>query len=163
MFEHVRLEGDFTLSSGRKSKYFYDFDLLTPVEHLTAAMKLARLCDELNPEAIVAPAIGGVVPGFLIAGEKQAKLVIVDPKLEGKGIRGPEIYDNYLIVDDVITSFETVDIVVELLGDKYVAKNHFPQPIGVASYVFRGSDKDLEQGMKKYKNVKFIERKEIEE
>lgn len=136
MFEECRLEGEFTLSSGRKSKVFYDFDLLKPRE---AAEYVEHLVRQVPPEVfmeadfIAAPAIGGVVPGFLTAFAKGKPLVVVDK--EGK-VRGPEFKGgSYLIVDDVITSFSAANRVRAALPDS--------RCLGVAAYIFRGSWEDL--------------------
>lgn len=136
MFEECRLEGEFTLSSGRKSGVFYDFDLLKPIE---AAAYVEQLLHQIPDDVlrrvdfIASPALGGVIPGFLVAFAKKKPLLIVDK--EGK-IRGPEFKaGNYLIVDDVITSFKAAKFV----------KKAFPgmRCLGVAAYVFRGTYQDL--------------------
>lgn len=156
MFEHVRREGNFKLSSGRTSKYFYDFDLLRPEEHLDACEKLhqgiLQKYTVMRPENVVAPSVGGVIPGFLIAGALGAKLTIVD---HDGVVRGEKPHCNYLIVDDVVTSFGTLDRIREICGDE--------ECLGAAAYIFRGSDADLEAGRKKYDVLFFLDRKEVEE
>lgn len=137
MFEECRLEGDFELSSGRKSGVFYDFDLLKPRE--TAAY-VQQLVDQLDGvinwdevDFIAAPALGGIVPAFLFAFAKDKPLVIVDKE---DGLRGPEFKSgNYLIVDDVITSFQAANKVKAALPGRNC--------LGVAAYIFRGSWDDL--------------------
>ena len=137
MFEECKLEGDFTLSSGRKSNVFYDFDLLGPREAAEyVELILRQLEDVINwddVDFIAAPAIGGVVPAFLVAFAKDKPLVIVDKE---NNPRGPEFNSgNYLVVDDVITSFQAVNRVRgALLG---------PNCVGVIAYIFRGSWDDL--------------------
>ena len=105
LFDECRLEGGFTLSSGRKSPYFYDFDLLKPEETATYTK---QLLDNLpvtlvrDIDFVAAPAIGGVIPGFLVAFALGKPFVHIDK--EGKP-RGPEFKSSkYLIVDDVITT-----------------------------------------------------------
>ena len=136
MFEECRLEGEFVLSSGRKSGVFYDFDLLKPME---AAAYVEQLTHQIPDEVfrkvdfIASPALGGIVPGFLVAFAKRKPLLIVDK--EGK-VRGPEFKTgNYLIVDDVITSFKAARFVKKAFPDM--------RCLGIAAYVFRGSYKDL--------------------
>jgi len=138
MFEECRLEGDFTLTSGRKSKVFYDFDLLMPRE---AAQYIEQLVSQVpedfwdKVDFVAAPALGGIVPGFLVAFAKQKPFVVIDK--EGKR-RGPEFQTGrYLIVDDVITSFKTANLVQESLSGMEV--------VGVAAYIFRGSRADLDK------------------
>jgi len=137
MFEECRLEGEFTLSSGRKSNVFYDFDLLHPREAADYVEQLVKqVPDELWDEVgfIASPSYGGIVPGFLAAFAKQKTFVYIDKDGE---IRGPDhTSGKYLIVDDVITSFKAAISVVEALPGNECA--------GVAAYIFRGSLKDLE-------------------
>ena len=152
MFEECRLEGEVTLSSGRKSNVFYDFDLLQPRE---AANYVERLIEEVPEEIweeidfVASPALGGIVPGFLVAFAQQKPFVIIDK--EGKA-RGPQFgKGKYLIVDDVITSFQAANSVrVALPG---------LETVGVLAYIFRGSYADLEkQGYPAF----FLSRKEQE-
>lgn len=153
MFEECRLEGDFKLSSGRKSNVFYDFDLLRPRE---AAEYVDQLLRQMEPvfgwdevDFIAAPALGGIVPAFLAAFAKDKPLVIVDK--EGRP-RGPEFSTgNYLIVDDVITSFKAANFVIKSLPESNC--------LGVAAYIFRGSHEDLN---KQDFNSYYLARKEQE-
>jgi len=140
MFEECRLEGNFTLSSGRESGVFYDFDLLQPRE---AALYVEQLIDQVPDELwdeidfIASPAIGGIVPGFLVAFAKQKPFVIVDK--EGK-LRGPQFKaGRYLIVDDVVTSFKAANFV----RDNLSRSSKELETVGVCVYIFRGSRADL--------------------
>lgn len=136
MFEEVRLEGDFTLSSGKKSTFFYDFDLLSPEETAQYCKRLVGLIPRETQRTInfvAAPALGGIVPGFLVAFALNKPLVIVDK--EDK-VRGPSFLDsNYLVVDDVITTFQAVDKVRKALGSNTCT--------AVAAYIFRGALLDV--------------------
>ena len=139
MFEECRLEGEVTLSSGRKSKVFYDLDLLQPRETANYVEKLIHEGpDELWEEIdfVAAPALGGIDPGFLVAFAKQKPFVFMDKK--GK-LRGPEFKTGkYLIVDDVITSFQAANKVVAACGPECVA-------VAAAAFIFRGGRQDLEK------------------
>jgi orotate phosphoribosyltransferase len=140
MFEECRLEGDFTLSSGRKSGVFYDLDLLSPRETANYVEQLIReVPDDLweKIDFIVAPALGGIVPGFLVAFAKQKPFVIVDK--EGKA-RGPEFSSGrFLVVDDVITTFQAANFVRSSLS----GHSSKLEAVGVLAYIFRGSRDDL--------------------
>jgi len=140
MFEECRLEGDFSLSSGRKSGVFYDFDLLQPRETANYVEQLIKqVPKELWNEVdfVASPALGGIVPGFLVAFAKQKPLVIIDK--EGH-IRGPQFdTGRYLIVDDVITSFKAANLVRDSLS----RSSSGLEAVGVAAYIFRGSWDDL--------------------
>jgi orotate phosphoribosyltransferase len=153
MFEECRIEGDFTLSSGRSSDVFYDFDLLTPREAAEYVEQLLRQMDPVfdwnEVDFIAAPAVGGIVPAFLVSFAKDKPLVIIDK--EGSP-RGPEFSTGkYLIVDDVITSFSAANRVVEALPESNC--------LGVAAYIFRGSYEDLN---KQSFNSYYLARKEQE-
>ncbi len=136
MFEECRLEGNFKLSSGRKSPYFYDFDLLNPEE---AAAYAKELVDSLpktflkGVDFIASPAIGGIIVGFLVAFALNKHLVIVD---KDNSPRGTDFKaSRYLIVDDVITTFQAVNRVEKALGEN--------QCVGAAAFIFRGDLEDL--------------------
>lgn len=138
MFEECRLEGEFTLSSGKESQVFYDFDLLQPRETADYVEQLIRkVPEELWEEIdfVASPALGGIVPGFLVAFARQKTFVVIDK--EGK-VRGPEFKTGkYLIIDDVITSFGAANAVVAALGEGCIA-------CGIGAYIFRGAYADLE-------------------
>jgi orotate phosphoribosyltransferase len=137
MFEECRIEGDFTLTSGNTSEVFYDFDLLTPRE---AAEYVEQLLRQMEPvfdwdtvDFVATPAVGGIVPAFLTCFAKDKPLVIIDK--EGN-LRGPEFSTgNFLIVDDVITSFKAVNRIIEALPES--------KCVGAAAYIFRGSHESL--------------------
>ena len=136
MFEECRLEGDFKLSSGRRSHYFYDFDLLSP-EETSAYVK--ELVDTI-PKGIIkgidfiaSPAIGGITVGFLVAFALNKRFVIID---KGNNPRGTDFRaSRYLVVDDVITTYQAVHKVEEVLGDNQCA--------GAVAFIFRGDLPDL--------------------
>jgi len=155
MFEECRLEGEFILSSGRQSGIFYDFDLLKPAESVDYAGQLVN--NQIPSEVfdridfIAAPALGGIIPGFLVAFARGLPFVIVD---KGGKPRGPQFQTGaYLIVDDVITSFKAAREVVNALPGMKCE--------GVAAYIFRGAYADLE----KNKDIPafYLARKEQEE
>lgn len=154
MFEECKLEGDFKLSSGLKSNVFYDFDLLTPKQVLEYVDKL---CSAINEHAnvrkfdyVAAPAIGGIIPGFLVAGEFGVPLVIVEKDGTIRGVKNGAVTTGvprtFLIVDDVTASYKTGKRIAELLSPD--------KPVGIASYIFRG--KKATQG------TVYLEQKEVE-
>lgn len=136
MFEECAVFGDFTLSSGRRSNVFYDFDLLLPRETaMYAEQLLQQVPEDLRRRAdfVAVPALGGVIPGFLIAFALGRPLLVVDK--EGQ-VRGPDFkVGAYLAVDDVTTSFGQVDRVREALKGR--------ECLAIASYIFRGTREDL--------------------
>lgn len=61
MFEECRAEGDFVLSSGRKSNFFYDFDLLQPdktAEYIQLLVNKIPKQIKCQADFIAAPALG---------------------------------------------------------------------------------------------------------
>lgn len=152
MFDECRLEGDFKLSSGRQSPYFYDFDLLSPEE---VAVYTKELIDTLPKDMlegidfIASPAIGGIIIGAFFAFALNKHLVIID---KDSNLRGTDFKAaRYLIVDDVITTFQAVNRVEEALGDN--------QCVGAVSFIFRGNLEDL---TKREFPTFFLSRKEPE-
>ena len=136
MFEECRLEGDFKLSSGHRSPYFYDFDLLSPEETTAYAKQLVDTIPKGIAEGIdfiASPAIGGLIVGFLVAFALNKRFVIID---KGDNLRGTDFRaSRYLVVDDVITTYQAVHRVEEVLGDN--------QCVGAVSFIFRGNLEDL--------------------
>lgn len=153
MFNECMLEGDFKLSSGKVSDTFYDFDLLSPRETANyinqLLSQLEGVVDWDSLDFIVSPAIGGIVPGFLIAFAKDLPLVILDK--EGN-LRGPEFKTGkYLLVDDVISTFKAAEEVKAALPNM--------QCLGIVAYIFRGSYENLN---KQEIPVYYLSRKEQE-
>jgi len=146
MFEECKLEGEFTLTSGKKSTVFYDFDLLTPQELVGYVDKLCVKLQQVKFDFVVAPAIGGIIVGWMVAGEFGKRLVIADK--EGK-LRGIEKVEGtqYIVVDDVISTYGTIKKVANRLNPPY-------QCVGVGALVFRGDTK--------LNNTFFLAHKEIE-
>ncbi len=136
MFNECRLEGQFTLSSGRKSTVFYDFDLLNTEETANYAKLLVEqlpkeMVDQID--FIASPALGGIEIAFLVAFALKKPRVKIDK--EGF-VRGPAFKSQrYLVVDDVITSYQAVNRIREALGDN--------RCVGAAAFIFRGLFKDL--------------------
>lgn len=136
MFNECRLQGQFTLSSGKKSTIYYDFDLLNTKETVDyTKLLLEHLPKELvdKIDFIASPALGGIEIAFLIAFALNKPRVKIDK--EGL-IRGP-IFKNqhFLIVDDVITSYQAVNRVCKTLNEN--------KCIGVSAFIYRGRSKDL--------------------
>ena len=151
MFNECRLEGQFSLSSGRESEVFYDFDLLSTEE--TASY--AKLLVDQLPEEVVAkvdfiasPALGGIELAFLVAFALNKPRV----KIDKKGlVRGPEFQgQRFLVVDDVITSYQAVNRVREALAGN--------QCVGAAAFIYRGFSKELS---KEFPTI-YLAQKEIE-
>ena len=138
MFEECRIEGDFLLSSGKKSNVFYDFDLLEPRQMLEYVDKLCIKLQGLDFDYVVSPAIGGIIPGWLVAGEFGKKFLSVDKESKLRGwpytaidATLPQQKAKYIIVDDVISTYGTAKRIAEAIPTfKCVA---------IAAFIFRGN------------------------
>lgn len=157
MFEETRIESKegFTLSSGRKSGVFYDFGLLKPQQVLTYVEQLAKLLENVKFDFIATPAYGGIIPAFILAGEFGVPYAVLDKtgKLRGKL---PES-GRYVIIDDVLTSGKAAMEVYKAVRQD----NKKRMLVGVYSYIFRGTDADLEQ-LQQFTKIGYLERKEEE-
>ena len=142
LFNECRLEGDYVLSSGRKHNVLYDFSLLSPTEVAQYVEQLvAQIPSEFFKEIdfVACPALGGIIPGFLVSFAKNKPLLVVDK--QGK-VRGPQFKSGkYLIVDDVVTRFTNVNLVRSALSE---ISPEF-EVAGIAAYIFRGSRTDLDK------------------
>lgn len=146
MFEECKLEGDFTLTSGKKSNVYYDFDLLTPQELLGYADKLCVKLQGAQFDFVVAPALGGIILGWLVAGEFGKRLVIMPKEEPPRGLT-KVTGSQYIIVDDVISTYGTMKKVAEAMGKKYTC-------VGLGAFIFRGK--------KLLKNTYVLDCKEVE-
>ncbi len=132
MFEECRIKGEFDLSSGKKSPYFYDFDLLSSGATMEYAAKLVallpkKITDEVD--FVATPILGGIEVAFVIGGilgKPRVKVLTVEKRTRGPVFTGKK----YLIVDDVVSSGQAVTKVVNILSDNTC--------IGIAAFVFRG-------------------------
>ncbi len=153
MFEECRIKGEFDLSSGKKSPYFYDFDLLSSEALMEYSAKLVALIPKsLKREIdfVATPILGGIEISFVVAGAlkvPRVKVLTVE-----KRTRGP-VFTNkkYLIVDDVISSGQAVNKVIDILSDNVC--------IGTAAFVFRGTS---EETLVKSFPMYYLEQKEVE-
>lgn len=126
------LEGHFILSSGRRSALFMQKALIFQNPRLTAKL-CAALADEVRaqldvlPDVIIAPAMGGVIPGYEMA--RQLNLNSMFMEREGGEFtlrRGFSLEDGQtvLMVEDIVTtglsSRETIAAITQA-GGKVIA------------------------------------------
>jgi orotate phosphoribosyltransferase len=119
------LEGHFILSSGRRSSVF--IQKFRVFEHPTRTEKLCRaLAAKLTAafgtvDVVVAPAIGGIVPGYEIARALGARSIFVERE---EGVfqlrRGFEIRpgERVVVVEDIVTTGLSVRECLNSLGDQ---------------------------------------------
>ena len=154
MFEECRLEGDFTLTSGKKSPIFYDFDLLSSKETMEYGVQMAELLPESLIEEIdfvATPILGGIELAFVVAGildKPRVKVLTVEKRIRGPIIPG----GRYLIVDDVISTTQTLEKVIDICRPNIC--------VGAVALMFRGTSReDLTEDFP----IFYLERKEPEE
>jgi orotate phosphoribosyltransferase len=119
------LEGHFILSSGRRSSVF--IQKFRVFEHPARTEKLCRaLAAKLTAafgtvDVVVAPAIGGIVPGYEIARALGARSIFVERE---EGVfqlrRGFEIRpgERVVVVEDIVTTGLSVRECLNSLGDQ---------------------------------------------
>src|SRR6185369_6793496 len=132
------LEGHFILRSGLHSRQYFQCALalqqMPVVERVGGA--LAAKVSQLNPQTVIAPAMGGLVLGQEVARQLRCRFIFVE-KEEGRLVlrRGFKIApaERILVVEDVVTkggrAQETIDIV----------RAHGGQVAGVAAAVDRSN------------------------
>jgi len=138
MFEKVRIEKPVKFTSGKTSNVFYDFDLLNFVEVEDLCWKILRnsnLPFHDDIKFLATQAIGGVVPGFMMSGLTGLPLVIVDKDGLARGWKSEFVDKNYIIIDDVVSTYKAVDNIMEALPNCKCK--------GIAAYMFRGDTERL--------------------
>lgn len=136
IFKAVRIEGNFTLNSGKKSNYFYDFERLPP-NYMTVVSGLLHekfKSNNIGFDFVVGPVYGGVIPGYIVADFHQANFVAYDPRSEELRGQVKDIRGRYIIIDDVISTYGTVDRVIQAIYKKNTAS----RCVGAGCFVFRG-------------------------
>jgi len=120
------LKGHFILTSGRHSTtYFQCAKVLQYPEYLTLlANHIVNHFQEVEINAVISPAVGGIVIGTEVGRQLSVKTIFTERVSEKMRLRrGFEINqgENYLIVEDVVTtggSVREVMQVVESFGGK---------------------------------------------
>jgi orotate phosphoribosyltransferase len=131
------LEGHFLLSSGLHSQHYFQCARLLqfPERAAEVGRSLAEICRHLEPEAVVSPAMGGVVIGHDVARALSTRGFFAE-RVDGilRFRRGFTISpgEKVLIVEDVVTTgkstLETVDAVRAAGGEV----------VGLAAIIDRG-------------------------
>lgn len=114
------LEGHFVLTSGRHSAtYFQCAKVLQYPDYLTLfAREIADHFGEHNIDAVISPAIGGVVIGTEVGRQLGVKSIFTERKNETMKLRrGFEIEEdeNILIIEDVLTTGGSVKEVIDII------------------------------------------------
>lgn len=119
--------GDFTLSSGKKSRYYIDIK-----KAITRPKILRIICDlivekiknyNLEPDYLSCVELGGVPIGVLVADRTDLPLIIVRKEAKDHGIKGRLIGDfekgkTVLLLEDVTTTGSSVASAIKALKDE---------------------------------------------
>lgn len=132
------LDGHFVLRSGLHSRQFFQCALalqqMPIVEHLGAA--LAAKARGLNPQTVVAPAMGGLVIGQEVARQLGIRFIFVE-KEAGRLVlrRGFKVQsgERILVVEDVVTKGGRVQEAIDIV------RQHGGTLVGVAMIVDRSN------------------------
>ncbi|MCA1841120.1 MAG: orotate phosphoribosyltransferase [Actinomycetota bacterium] len=114
------LEGHFVLSSGRHSNIYAEKFRALERPGLSVALgdALARRLDGTRVDVVLAPAVGGIVLGFVTALALGARSIFAEREGGAMSLRrGFEIapQERVLIVEDVITTGKSVKEVIDLV------------------------------------------------
>ncbi|HAY32756.1 MAG TPA: orotate phosphoribosyltransferase [Ignavibacteria bacterium] len=116
------LEGHFILTSGFHSPHYFQCAkvLQYPEYNTQFSSMIAAYFGDLNIDAVITPAVGGIVFGTEV-GRQMNKRTIFAERENGKMTlrRGFEIKpgENYLVCEDVVTTGGSVFEVIKLLKD----------------------------------------------
>lgn len=138
LFKSIRIEGNFTLTSGKKSNYFYDFERMSPnymtfVSGLLHEKLVSKGCEF---EFAIGPAYGGIIPAHTVADFAGKSFLSYFPKTNEFRGQIKNAAGRYVIVDDVISTYETVASTIKAVDDKFPGA----RCVGVACFVFRGQE-----------------------
>ena len=105
------LEGHFILSSGRRSPVFLQKALIFKnpklTERVCKALAEKIKAQGINPDVIIAPAMGGVIPGYEVARQMGLESMFVE-RVDGEFVlrRGFSLEKNakVLMVEDIVTT-----------------------------------------------------------
>ncbi len=136
------MEGHFRLSSGRHSDTYVQSVRVLQHPHLGQRLgdELAALYASEAVDVVIAPALGGVVIGYMVALALSRRMIFAERR---DGIfalrRGQELAsgERALIVEDVITTGGSVEEVAKLV------REYDAEPVGVVALVERGPVTEL--------------------
>lgn len=117
-------QGHFELRSGLHSDQFFQCALVLqhplPTQRLCSAL-IEAAGDEVLPDVVIAPALGGITIGYEVARQYGARAIFAE-KQEGKLVlrRGFEIRagERVVIAEDVVTRGGRVQEVVDIVQDR---------------------------------------------
>lgn len=119
--------GDFTLASGKKSRYYIDVR-----KAVTKPKILAIICDQiidkmkknsLDPDYIACVELGGVPIGTIVADRTGLPLIIVRKESKNHGLKGRLVGDfekgkTVLLLEDVTTTGGSIQSAINVLRDE---------------------------------------------
>ncbi len=130
------LHGHFLLTSGRHSDTYMQCAKLFvhPAESAYLCSELAKSLTEFNADAVVSPAVGGIIMGYEVARQLKVKNYFAERENGQMTLRRGFALDKgmrVIVVEDVVTTGGSVKEVIEL------CKNAGANVVAVASVVDR--------------------------
>ncbi|MCL2437734.1 MAG: orotate phosphoribosyltransferase [Coriobacteriia bacterium] len=133
--------GHFQLTSGLHSDTYVQCARVLEYPALTtdlAREMAARLPDDLNPNLVIAPAVGGIIIGFAVAQALNVRFIFSE-RQEGVMVLRRAFHipadARVLIVEDVVTTGGSVQEVVDIVESAGATV------VGVTSIIDRGGDR----------------------
>ena len=152
------MEGHFKLSSGYHSKYYLQCARLLQYPDITyrlarkALYVVSKDIDIKNINAVVSPAMGGILWGYMIAYAAGCRMIFTERKAESVELRrGFEIESGQeiMVAEDVITTGASTKEVIDLV------RRNKANVIGIAAIIERSKEPLIKSG------VDFKVRKEV--
>jgi len=132
------LEGHFLLRSGLHSRQFFQCAQMLKHPQLCSEIcaSLAEKCREIEADAVISPALGGILVGHEVARHLNKPHIFAEKKEGVLGVRRFQIseFSRYLVAEDVVTTGSAVKEVCQIVRDGGA------EVAGVASIVDRSGD-----------------------
>ncbi|MEM6821964.1 MAG: orotate phosphoribosyltransferase [Verrucomicrobiota bacterium] len=132
------LEGHFLLRSGLHSRQFFQCAQLLKYPELCSEIcaALAKKCEEIEADAVISPALGGILVGHEVARHLSRPHIFAEKKGGALVMRRFEIpeFARYLVAEDVVTTGSAVKEVC------HIVRHGGAEVAGVASIVDRSGN-----------------------
>lgn len=135
-------KGHYLLSSGLHSDTYVQCAKVLQYPHLAESLanEIAREAENLLPELVISPAMGGIIIGYMVALALRTRMVFAE-RQEGRMTlrRGQQVREGEraVIVEDVITTGGSVQEIAQLVQE------HGGVVVGLGAIIERGEDRDF--------------------
>lgn len=132
------LDGHFLLRSGLHSRQFFQCAQMLKYPKLCSEIcaSLAEKCRDIEADAVISPALGGILVGHEVARHLGKPHIFAEKKEGVLGVRRFQIgeFKRYLVAEDVVTTGSAVKEVCQIVRDGGA------EVAGVASIVDRSGE-----------------------